>query len=300
MTQIDPGSIVVGADGSPGSDRAVEWAAEQAALERRRLVVFSATSQTPALVGAWPGPTEVFPADLLLKDVQAVANRSATLATHHRPGLSTQAVAVVGNPRTELADLTAHAHLLVLGSRGRGPVSSKLLGSVGAFVTRHASCPVVVCRAGTHQHRRYGVLVGADGTAASLPVIDFAFRQASLRSEPLTVLHSFDDVVATAESSRLAYGSESNLEEQRLAVAESVAGFGERYPEVRFNLQLAHGYAADTITAVTDRHVLVVIGHHPAETVADRVSVATATDVLERAHTNIAVVPEPANHASIS
>lgn len=39
-----------------------------------------------------------------------------------------------------------HADLIVIGSRGRGPVPGALLGSVSAAVVRHAECPVVVVK----------------------------------------------------------------------------------------------------------------------------------------------------------
>lgn len=270
MTQIQPGSIVAAADGSADADQAVRWAAEQAALERRPLVVFTAVRQSPAMVGAWPGPTYVCPADELGAAAQTVADRAMELAVQHRPGLTTQAVAVALDARSALADLTSRVHLLVLGSRGRGQVASKLLGSVSASVIRHAACPVVVCRPGADSRVRTGVLVGADGTDGSLPVLEFAFRHASLRSQPLTVLHSLPDPYDDA----------------------SVAVFGDRYPEVRFSIEVVRGYAADALATLADRHDLVVIGHRPAEAVTDHLNGATATAVLERSHTNIAVVPE--------
>jgi nucleotide-binding universal stress UspA family protein len=297
-TNIQPGSIVVGVDGSPDADRAVHWAAEQAALERRPLVVFAAVSPTPAMVGSWPGPAYVYPAEELLESAQAVADQAASLAVAHRPGIAPQTAIATVDSRIALTDLSADAHLLVLGSRGRGRVSSALLGSVSASVTKHAECPVVVCRPGTHLRVKKGVLVGADGTAESLRVIEFAFRQASLRSQPLTVVHSFFDVVATVESPHLA-DDDPDLDSRRLLVAESVAGFRERYPEVHVSTHVARGFADDTLAVLADAYDLVVVGRHPVNSLTRRLSGAVATAVLERSHTNVAVVPEaPAGQSS--
>ena len=57
--------------------------------------------------------------------------------------------------------------MVVLGSRGRGPMRTLLLRSVGVAVTKHAECPVVVVRPGNRGLVRNGVLVGADGSEHS-------------------------------------------------------------------------------------------------------------------------------------
>ncbi|WP_188113516.1 universal stress protein [Nocardioides humilatus] len=280
MTKIQPGSIVVGADGSPEADRAVQWAAEQAAFERRPLVVLSACVEAPALVAASMGAAYACSTDDLFVAAQSTASAAAELAIHHRSGLPVETLAVMTDPRIALIEAAESAHLVVLGSRGHGPITSKLLGSVGATVMKRAACPVVVCRPGTELRVKRGVIVGADATAESLPIIDFAFRQASLRSQPLTILHTYLD--------------ETYEHASRIAVAESIAGFREHYPEVAVAAHTTQGFAAAALSAIADRHDLVVIGRHPIDSVARHIVGAISTAVLERAHTTIAIVPEAA------
>ncbi|UMG91893.1 universal stress protein [Nocardioides sp. TF02-7] len=194
-----------------------------------------------------------------------------------------------GEPRGVLTDLAAHAHLLVLGSRGRGAVLSRLLGSVSASVGKHASCPVVVVRPGHRRATDHGVLVGADGTLQSLPVIEFAFRQASLHDQPLTVLHCVWDLAAAVDGPSLLRDGQP---EARALLSESVAGFRERYPEVRVDLQVARGFAETCLAADSDRWSLIVVGRHPAESLGRLATPTVATSVLERARTCVAVVPQ--------
>jgi nucleotide-binding universal stress UspA family protein len=51
---------------------------------------------------------------------------------------------VVGLAREELEALSTEVDLLVIGSRGYGPVRRVLLGSTGDWLSRHAACPVIV------------------------------------------------------------------------------------------------------------------------------------------------------------
>src|SRR6478609_2472146 len=94
--QIEPRSIVVAVDGSEHADRALRWAAEQAALEHRPLAVVA--------VG---------------DDSGAMTEEGVATARRLHPGLEPRALALTGDPREVLLDLSERAGLLVLGSRGR-------------------------------------------------------------------------------------------------------------------------------------------------------------------------------------
>jgi nucleotide-binding universal stress UspA family protein len=54
----------------------------------------------------------------------------------------------VGFPDAEIVGLAGKlgARLIVMGSRGRGPLRRALMGSVSDSVVRHASCPILVVR----------------------------------------------------------------------------------------------------------------------------------------------------------
>ena len=59
-------------------------------------------------------------------------------------GVPTEPLLLHGDPAETLAEATSDLDLLVLGSRGYGPVKGTLLGSVSARVMAAASCPVLV------------------------------------------------------------------------------------------------------------------------------------------------------------
>ena len=271
------GSIVVAVDGSDHADRAVRWAAEQAVLEHHRLVAVA--------VG---GSSDTCSEDAV-----------ATVRKLH-PDLAVRGASVPGDPREVLIDLSTQAHLLVVGSRGRGTLRGMLLGSVSTTVSAHAACPVVVCRPPTMDHTQPGVVVGADATLESLPVIEFAYRQASLRNLPLTVLHCFWDAAAAVAQYREARGEKStspDLEDLRAALSESVAGLAEKYPDVPVTISLKHGFGEQALSPRHGGWDLIVVGRHPMTSEGRVLTGSIATPIVERTHATVAVVPEEAPSA---
>ena len=266
------GSVVVAVDGSEHAVRAVRWASEQAFLEHRRLTVVS--------VG---------------DDARGRADDAVAEALLLHPDLSVTASAVSGDPRQVLVEASAQAHLLVLGSRGRGAMLSLMLGSVSATVSAQAACPVIVCREVSVGDTRPGVVVGADATPESLPVLEFAYHQASLRRLPLVVLHSFWDAAAAVAAYHEARGEKSDrpdLEDLRATLAQSVAGLAEKYPDVPVTLTLEHGFTDELLSPRHGGWDMIVVGRHPMTSVARLLTGSIATAVVERAHATVAVVPE--------
>lgn len=262
---------MVGVDGSVHGDNAVRWAAEQALVEHRPLVAVAA--------GGGAG---------------SVASVAVALAEQLCPGLSVEGLVTSGDPRHVLVELSREAHMLVLGSHGRGALTSLLLGSVSAAVSAHAACPVVVCRP---DHSGRGVLVGADGTRESDPVIEFAYREASLRRWPLTVMHCFWDAVVIERAVR--HGGnltpdDVDVEDLRAMLSESVAGLGAIYPDVHVTLALQHGLVDEMLPSSDEPWDLIVVGRHPVTTVSKVFAGSIARSVLERARSPVAVVPERA------
>lgn len=288
------GSVVVGVDGSEHANRAIVWAAEQAHAEGRRLVLAHGLRGTLPLEVDWFGPTGGAPAalDRLATDAaDGMVAAAADLATAVRPGLEVHRVVVRDDPREVLIAASRDAHLVVVGSHGRALWRSLALGSVSSAVSRHSACPLVV----THDHisdENHGILVGADGTPESLPVIEFAFRQASLRSAPLTVMHAYWDIAGEQAHGRHVGPDETGVEDLRLLLAETVAGFSEKFPDVEVDQQLSRGLVDVALTEASPPSSLVVVGRRTSSTWNRLVYGSATTAVLERASGPVAVVPE--------
>ncbi|WP_122818866.1 universal stress protein [Nocardioides pantholopis] len=291
---IHPGSIVVGLDDSEQGQEALTWAARQAVLEGRRLAVVHAvepmtpTTRTMMLAGGVdPGGLEA----QMLREARAQAATTATSAADLHPGLEVVDVVRMGDPRDLLLAAAHRASLLVVGSRGRGPLRSLLLGSVSVAVAKHAVCPVVVLRPERPEVVRRGVLVGADGTERSLPALEFAYRHAATRGLPLTVMHCFWDVLA-ATSPHHVVAEDRTVEDLRVLLSQSVAGMSERYPDVEVHLELARGLVDEALATGAEEMDLVVVGWHDADPVTSFLYGSVAPSVLERARCAVAIIPD--------
>ncbi|MDN4175385.1 universal stress protein [Nocardioides sp. SOB77] len=294
-TEVPAGSIVVGVDGSACAAEAVTWAADQAALEGRRLVLLHAADPLSPTTSMWLTSMAVDPTEVT-RDIEAaghdlLARTAAEVRTSH-PTVEVVEVLRLVDPREALIAATAVAETVVVGSHGRGPVSSLLLGSVGVAVARHARGQVVVVRPGAPDTERHGVVVGVDGTERSRPALEAAYRHASARRLPLTVVHCFWDVVAATTPAHVVPVPTADTDELRRVVAESVAGMSEKFPDVSVVVELARGLAEEVLGRESAVRDLVVVGHHRSGPVTAMLRGSVGVAVLEHATCPVLVVPD--------
>ena len=128
--------VVVGVDGSPGSEPALDYAATVATAAGAALIVVTTYDQAPAdhedasvRVGA-----------------ERIAAAAVAAARQRRPWLDVQSQVLIGAAATELTAVSGRAGLLVVGPRGHGGFVGLILGSVSHSVLCSAACPVAVVR----------------------------------------------------------------------------------------------------------------------------------------------------------
>jgi nucleotide-binding universal stress UspA family protein len=137
-------SIVCGVDGSAESRAALRAGAELAnALGLRLVAVHVVQPPTPAPgLGPTARQLATIPVDALLRGGEALLER---VLEEEELADATRRV-VPGFPADRLADLgdEESAEVIVVGSRGRGPVKAALLGSVSTALIGVARRPVLV------------------------------------------------------------------------------------------------------------------------------------------------------------
>jgi nucleotide-binding universal stress UspA family protein len=181
MTTTRP-RLLVGCDGSPESEAALDWAVHYA----------GETGGDVTAVSAWQWPTfQDAPITYGRWDPEESCEQTLARLRAKFPlpdGRMTTVVAR-GAPARVLTDRSSHADLLVVGTHGLGALSRLLLGSVSAYCATHSHCPVAVVRAGDSTGRR-GVLVGLDNSASSAAALRWAMDYAELLHQPLVVVHA--------------------------------------------------------------------------------------------------------------
>jgi nucleotide-binding universal stress UspA family protein len=132
--------IAVGFDDSPESWNALQRAAALAAASGASVRVVHALSPLTL-----PPNAPLSPADIELERRRAGERATARAVASLSKAVTPESRLVTGNPVSVLeAEARDEIDLLVLGSRGFGPLRRVLLGSVSAELMRQAPCPVMV------------------------------------------------------------------------------------------------------------------------------------------------------------
>lgn len=134
-----------------------------------------------------------------------------------------------------------------------------MLGSVSSNLVRHAHCPVAVIRdEDPVPHRAQApVLLGIDGSSASDAATAIAFDEASRRRVDLIALHAWSDT-EIFELPGLDWQAVKAEEERSLA--ERLAGWQERYPDVAVHRLLVCDRPARVLIELSPAAQLLVLG----------------------------------------
>ena len=138
---------------------------------------------------------------------------------------------------------------------------------------------------------RNGIVVGVEASEESRTVLEFAYREASMRDLPLTVLHCYWDVQAYTAAAGLVYESLVDVEAERVTLGEAMAGMSEKYPDVAVTTRMARGLPHDVLARLGERMDLIVVGAHQANRVSQMVFGSVSVALVERATCPVAVVP---------
>lgn len=283
--KVDP--VVVGVDGSAPSMGALRWAADEANRRQRPLrVIHAAASGDPD-------------AD---EQAQRLVDDAITRVRAWQPRLDVSGFVYGGTPTAELCTESAHADLVVVGSRGHGGITGLLLGSVSAQVAAHARCPVLVVRDGEiwagHElplasHRP--VLVGVDGSPAADLAAGVAFEEAAARGVPLVAVRVWRPPRPPwrTDVRPLILDIDELETAERHLLSESVAAWRDKYPQVSAQTRLMPGNPGAALVNASRDAQLAVVGTRGHGGFAGLLLGSASQQLLHHAGCPVLLVREP-------
>ncbi|MEU8120447.1 universal stress protein [Spirillospora sp. NPDC049024] len=249
--------IVVGTDGSGPAGRAVDWAADEAALRHRPLHIVHVAEIWPYQLRRFAPPDE---AERVSPAGHAVLLEAENRVRARRPELRVTTALVVNATQDALRDEAEKAFELVLGHRGHGGFAGLLLGSTTLRMAGHTAAPLVVVRG--EGDGRGEVVVGYDVAEEPGDALRYAFDAAAARGARLRVVHAWQLSVDMAEAG-YAIDEERLNDERRARVIEAYAPLYDRYPLVDVVNDVLVGHPVSELCRVSRTADLVVLGAHP-------------------------------------
>lgn len=252
--------ILVGVDGSAESRAAVSWAVGEATMRHEPVTLVHAIQ--PVTV-SWPIATEQAAVakwqEDNARDVLIQARNDLTAAMDQSRLVDVRTEVLISNVVHALVDASLDARMIVVGSHGKGALGRLALGSVSSGVVHHAHCPVAIIHADGASPAGAAVLLGIDGSPASEAATAFAFEEAAGRGVPLVALHAWSDVGVFPILGMDWRTYQSQGEE---VLGERLAGWQERYPDVRVERRLVRDTPARWLIEESRHAQLVVLGSH--------------------------------------
>src|SRR6185312_2640325 len=224
--------------------------------------------------------------DEMLEVSRRQVARAVRVAADTRPDVEAESQVEIGAPIEVLSSEARRAQLLVLGDRGLGEVAGLVLGSVAVSLAARGACPVVVVR-GERAGADGPVVVGVDGSPVSEAALGFAFDAAAARGVDLVAVHAWSP---TAIDEELASFVEWDASAESAVLAERLAGWGHKHPQVAVRRTVVRDGAVRALVTASAGAQLVVVGSRGRGNAAGLLLGSVSHGVLHGAHCPVAIV----------
>jgi nucleotide-binding universal stress UspA family protein len=265
----------------------LDWAAHEAHVRGIALDIVRAYDSAEFIDPWVPSADRASAVDLRRKS-QEHLDAALERARAAWPELQIEVHVVDGRPAQVLVDASREAVITVVGGRQLGTIGGVLLGSVSAVVAATAVGPVVVVghRTPPEPDAESAVVVGVDGSDAMPDVLSFAFGHADRHHLPLHALacwtHGFFEVSSWAEEHR--------AQDAERWLAEALAGWEEKYPDVRVRREIVHDHPVAALVTAGAGQELLVVGSHARRLRHPALLGSVSQGVLHHAGSPVAVV----------
>ncbi|MEU9048195.1 MULTISPECIES: universal stress protein [unclassified Kitasatospora] len=276
--------IVFGVDALELEPMALAWAVDEAG---RRGLLLRLLHAVPPVLHDLRGFEEGRYHKALREHGDAALDRAADFARTRDPQLQFATVLAEDYPAQVLCRESAHAELVVLGSRRMNRLEEVFSAfSVTVPVSAQAHCPVVVVREPEHitQDPPY-VVVGVDGSESSGAAVDVAFDFAARRGAVLRAVWVW-------QSQLIAHFDEHGaIRTLRRLLAETTAGRAVSSPDVELTHEVIRGHPVEELAKASEHALAVVVGRRGRGGFTGMRLGSVPHGLLHRAHCPVVTVP---------
>lgn len=270
MTRTE--TVLVGVDGSAPSLHALDWAAAYAQRLGWSLHVVCTYSLPSFTAASLDGGYAALDDTAIQEGARAVLEEARARA--EAAGVRSTATLTTGDAAGVLVEMSGDYALVVVGTRGHGGFTERLLGTVSSALPAHAHCPTVVVpwRDGVGDPRGEDplppitplrrIVVGVDGSPSAEIALRHAIRQALAWEAELVAVAG---VPVGAGAGLLAWLPASIDHEQVLAdITEGLNVIIDRHEAENEGLQIRRivldGTGAELLTEFSTASDLIVVG----------------------------------------
>lgn len=281
--------VVVGIDGTTGSDGALRYGVEQA---RSRGCELRLVHVGPL----YEAPTSILPYIPQLIDAAGVAILSEAEAKAARLGDQVKVTTELrtGSRIRDLLDASKDAELLVLGRETHTGTERLLFGATTAAVVARSTVPTCVIPSGWNANPEPGrVVVGLRAAEHTDELFASAFGAATAQAATIEVVHAWkmpDPYVDSIESrdhasTWMAAGTDM--------IERALRPWRDRYPDITLDVRVVHSDPARALLASAEGATLLLLLRRPTPKLLGPHLGSTARRVIAAAPCPVDVLPHP-------
>lgn len=288
-----PGAVVVGVDGTEGSDGALAYAVAAAERAGSPLLLLHVV---PGYVPV--APTMPYLPEEMLRSGQQVLEQARARALGLSPELAVRGALRHGSRLVELVGASAGARLLVIGQESRSTFERLVVGGTTAAVAAHSRAPVAVVPAAWQPGERDEVVAGVKGEENAEWLLDAAFALAEELGRKVRLVHTWWIPEYYAELVRASEQGGAWRERGEGFLGELADRWRAEHPDVEVTVEVVDAEPGPGLVGASrDAGVVVLARRRPPRFLGPHLG-RTARTVLRGAECPVLVLPSPDERAT--
>ena len=288
-------TILVGVDGSIPSMLAVGWAAEYAERSGKDLHLVSCFTLPAIGTGAIDGGFVTINEDQILAGAQQLIANAVNQVSKYDVQVSSEVIP--GDAVRTLIELSKNFGLLVVGTRGKGGFTERLLGTVSSALPAYAHCPTMVIPQGeltevVPPKEVKKIVVGVDGSPQSARALNEALAQGRFWGAEVIAVSGVPVSVGIGTMAWLpaSVNHEQVLANVTDALDDEVEKATENFSDVSVRKIVLDGTGAELLIEFSEAVDLVVVGSRGRGGFRGLLLGSTSQAVLHHAKSPVLVV----------